>query len=441
MMSGLLIRGGTIVNEGESYRGWIVVENERIARTGRGDYPRPEFDGETIDAEGMYVLPGVIDDQVHFREPGLTYKGDLHSESIAAAAGGVTSYMDMPNVKPPTVTNALLEKKSSNVRPKPRWSTTRSTSARRTTISSRSVASTRSGSAASSSSWARRPATCSSTTSVRSAPCSPKSPVPIAAHCEDEPTVRADMERFRTLYGESGLTAAMHPLIRSAEACLRSSGKAVSLAERYGGRLHVLHLSTARELQPVRPRGAARTKAHHLRSLRASPLVQRCRLCPKRQPDQMESAPSKARCRPRRAPGRLLLDGAVDVVATDHAPQHARREGTPLCERSVGRSPRTALAADDARTERAGRIARSNDSSRKCATRRPGCSASATGASCERAISPTSCSSGPQIHGPYRKKTSCTSAAGRLWKVPRSRTASCGRSSTDGPSTPDGRVD
>ena len=81
MMSGLLIRGGTIVNEGESYRGWIVVEGERIARTGRGDYPRPEFDGETIDAEGMYVLPGVIDDQVHFREPGLTYKGDLHSES------------------------------------------------------------------------------------------------------------------------------------------------------------------------------------------------------------------------------------------------------------------------------------------------------------------------------------------------------------------------
>lgn len=75
MMSGLLIRGGTIVNEGESYRGWIVVKDERIARTGRGDYPRPEFDGETIDAEGMYVLPGVIDDQVHFREPGLTYKG------------------------------------------------------------------------------------------------------------------------------------------------------------------------------------------------------------------------------------------------------------------------------------------------------------------------------------------------------------------------------
>lgn len=111
MMSGLLIRGGMIVNEGESYRGWIVVEDERIARTGRGDYPRPEFDGETIDAEGMYVLPGVIDDQVHFREPGLTYKGDLHSESIAAAAGGVTSYMDMPNVKPPTVTNALLEEK------------------------------------------------------------------------------------------------------------------------------------------------------------------------------------------------------------------------------------------------------------------------------------------------------------------------------------------
>ena len=163
MMSGLLIRGGTIVNEGESYRGWIVVENERIARTGRGDYPRPEFDGETIDAEGMYVLPGVIDDQVHFREPGLTYKGDLHSESIAAAAGGVTSYMDMPNVKPPTVTNALLEEKLER--------------AAETSVVNYSFYL---GATNDNIEQIRRldpkPATCSSTTSVRSAPCSPSRP-------------------------------------------------------------------------------------------------------------------------------------------------------------------------------------------------------------------------------------------------------------------------
>lgn len=176
MMSGLLIRGGTIVNEGESYRGWIVVEDERIARTGRGDYPRPEFDGETIDAEGMYVLPGVIDDQVHFREPGLTYKGDLHSESIAAAAGGVTSYMDMPNVKPPTVTNALLEEKleraaeTSVVNYSFYLGATNDNIEQIRRLDPKRVCGVKlfMGSV--------DRATCSSTTSVRSAPCSPSRP-------------------------------------------------------------------------------------------------------------------------------------------------------------------------------------------------------------------------------------------------------------------------
>lgn len=247
MMSGLLIRGGTIVNEGESYRGWIVVENERIARTGRGDYPRPEFDGETIDAEGMYVLPGVIDDQVHFREPGLTYKGDLHSESIAAAAGGVTSYMDMPNVKPPTVTNALLEEKleraaeTSVVNYSFYLGATNDNIEQIRRLDLKRVCGVKLFMGSSTGNML-----VDDERALRAL--FAESPVPIAAHCEDEPTVRADMERFRTLYGESGLTAAMHPLIRSAEACLRSSEKAVSLAERYGGRLHVLHLSTAREL-------------------------------------------------------------------------------------------------------------------------------------------------------------------------------------------------
>lgn len=333
MMSGLLIRGGTIVNEGESYRGWIVVEGERIARTGRGDYPRPEFDGETIDAEGMYVLPGVIDDQVHFREPGLTYKGDLHSESIAAAAGGVTSYMDMPNVKPPTVTNALLEEKleraaeTSVVNYSFYLGATNDNIEQIRRLDPKRVCGVKLFMGSSTGNML-----VDDEHALRAL--FAESPVPIAAHCEDEPTVRADMERFRTLYGESGLTVAMHPLIRSAEACLRSSEKAVSLAERYGGRLHVLHLSTARELSLVRPRQAARTKAHHLRSLRASPLVQRCRLCPKRQPDQMESG-RQDRCRPRRAPGRIARRSGRRRSDGPCAP-HARREGTPLCERSVG---------------------------------------------------------------------------------------------------------
>ena len=112
-MSGgaLLIRGGTLFGDGERFEGYVVVRGDRIAEIGRGAYPHDRFDGETIDAREQWVLPGAIDDQVHFREPGLTYKADIRSESAAAAAGGVTSFMDMPNVKPPTVTLGLLDEK------------------------------------------------------------------------------------------------------------------------------------------------------------------------------------------------------------------------------------------------------------------------------------------------------------------------------------------
>ena len=102
-MERLLIRGGTLVDGGERFEGYLVVAGDRIETVGRGPYPHERFDGTEIDAAGQWVLPGAIDDQVHFREPGLTYKADIRSESIAAAAGGITSFMDMPNVKPPTV--------------------------------------------------------------------------------------------------------------------------------------------------------------------------------------------------------------------------------------------------------------------------------------------------------------------------------------------------
>lgn len=151
-MSRLLIRNGTIVNENERYKGYILIENERIAEIGPGDYPSGPFDGTVIDATGLLVLPGVIDDQVHFREPGLTYKADIGSESAAAVAGGVTSFMDMPNVKPPSVSRALLEQRFERL-PKPRPQTTRSIWVPRTTTSTRSAESIRNGSAESNFSW------------------------------------------------------------------------------------------------------------------------------------------------------------------------------------------------------------------------------------------------------------------------------------------------
>ena len=109
-MSSILIHGGLIVNEGRSYTGYVIVRNGVIETVAEGAFEGP-FDGERIDASGCWVLPGAIDDQVHFREPGLTYKADIASESAAAVAGGVTSFMDMPNVKPPTGTPDLLEQK------------------------------------------------------------------------------------------------------------------------------------------------------------------------------------------------------------------------------------------------------------------------------------------------------------------------------------------
>ena len=107
----LYIHGGTIINEGKSFRGNILIHNDRIERISENDREDIPQEAKIIDATGKYIIPGVIDDQVHFREPGLTHKGDIREGSRAAAAGGVTSFMDMPNVKPPTVTNELLREK------------------------------------------------------------------------------------------------------------------------------------------------------------------------------------------------------------------------------------------------------------------------------------------------------------------------------------------
>ena len=315
MMSGLLIRGGTIVNEGESYRGWIVVENERIARTGRGDYPRPEFDGETIDAEGMYVLPGVIDDQVHFREPGLTYKGDLHSESIAAAAGGVTSYMDMPNVKPPTVTNALLEEKLER--------------AAETSVVNYSFYL---GATVDNIDEIKKidpHTTCgikvfmgSSTGNmlVDSREALEKifaeSPILIATHCEDSPTINRNLELYKQQYGED-IPPFCHPLIRSRECCYTSSSLAAELARKHNSRLHILHLSTKEELELLDqgPRSqkhiTGEVCVHHLwfndQAYHTKGNLVKWNPAIKTEED-------------RQALLQALNDNRLDIIATDHAP-------------------------------------------------------------------------------------------------------------------------
>ena len=329
----ILLQGGTIINEGRTFKGDLLIHNDRIEKIIEGELDSVPGDIKVIDATGKYIIPGVIDDQVHFREPGLTHKGDIREGSRAAAAGGVTSFMDMPNVKPPTVTNELLREKqqiakeNSAVNYSFYLGATNDNIEQIRRLDPKRVCGVKLFMGSSTGNML-----VDDERALRAL--FAESPVPIAAHCEDEPTVRADMERFRTLYGESGLTVAMHPLIRSAEACLRSSEKAVSLAERYGGRLHVLHLSTARELslfdrdKPLeQKRITCEVCVHHLWFSDADYV---------RKGNLIKWNPAVKTAADRDALRAGLLDGSVDVVATDHAPHTLEEKERPYANAPSG---------------------------------------------------------------------------------------------------------
>lgn len=330
-MSKLLIYGGTIVNEGVRFQGYIVVAGDRIAEIGYGSDPPEGFDGTVIDATGQLVLPGVIDDQVHFREPGLTYKADIHSESIAAAAGGVTSYMDMPNVKPPTITNTLLEAKfdraaeTSVTNYSFYLGATNDNLNEIRNLNPKRVCGVKlfMGSSTGNMLVDREHAL----TAIFA-----ESPVLVATHCEDEATIRAHMEQFTQQYGDQ-ITVEMHPLIRSAEACYRSSAKAVELATRYGGDLHVLHLSTARELdlfenKPLdQKRITNEVCVHHLWFSDADYA---------RKGNFIKWNPAIKQSTDRDALRMGINDGRVDMVATDHAPHTLEEKQQPYLSAPSG---------------------------------------------------------------------------------------------------------
>ncbi len=326
----ILIHGGVVVNEGSSGEGYLVVRGERIAEVGYGACPEAlvrEFRGERIDARGMTVMPGVIDDQVHFREPGLTYKGDIASESAAAVAGGVTSFMEMPNTKPPTTTPDLWEEKNRLAA-----ATSMANYAFYFGATNENIADV-----------ARLDphTTCgvkvfmgSSTGNMlvddRNALSAifAESPVVVATHCEDEALVREAMHAYRQRYGDA-VPAACHADIRSAEACYRSTALAVELADRYGADLHVLHLSTARELALFDARPLAEKRItnevclHHLWFSRGDYA---------RKGNLIKWNPSIKELADREALRAGLLSGKVDVVATDHAPHTLEEKMRPYWE-------------------------------------------------------------------------------------------------------------
>jgi dihydroorotase len=315
MSKSKLIKSATIVNEGKQWVGDVLIVNGKIEQIGASI--SAEKADVVIDAEDAYLFPGCIDDQVHFREPGLTHKGDLYTESRAAVAGGITSFMEMPNTVPNALTKEILEEKY-------------------TLAGQKSIANYSFFMGASNDNIEEvlkidRRTVCglkifmgSSTGNMlvdnvrtledlfQKVP-----PMLIATHCEDEGTIRANSERFRQQYGEE-VPVQFHPVIRSEEACYLSSSLAVGLAKKYGTRLHVLHISTEKELAlfdnsiPLEQKNITAEACIHHMWFSEEDYLEKGNL--------IKWNPAVKKITDREAIFKAVLNNTIDVIATDHAP-------------------------------------------------------------------------------------------------------------------------
>lgn len=312
-----IIYNAEIVNEGNRFRGYVVIEGEMIAKVGM-DEPSAELINECsecTDACGMLLLPGAIDDQVHFREPGLTHKADIMTESHAAVAGGITSFMDMPNTKPATTTVELLEQKydrAAQVSPANYSFYIGATNDNIDELRKVDFSRTCGVKVFMGSSTGNMLVDDKSTLrSIFS-----EIPAIIAIHSEDEATINSNKNYYSGRFGND-LPVYFHPLVRSAEACYVSTARAVELAHECNTRLHVLHMSSARELSLLENRPLAEKKitaevcVHHLWFT----------------DNDYARLGNKIKCNPaikthadREALRNGLKNGIIDVVATDHAP-------------------------------------------------------------------------------------------------------------------------
>ena len=330
-----LITNARLVNEGRQFDGDLRIENGRIAAIGSG--LRARAGEKVVDAAGRWLLPGMIDDQVHFREPGLTHKGDIASESAAAVAGGLTSFMDMPNTNPPTLDAAALEAKYALAKGRA-WgnhgfylgASNDNLEAVRTLDPKTAPGIKVFMGASTGNMLVDNPETLDGI--FREAP------TPIITHCEDTPTIDRTLAEFKAKYGEDGLTPEMHPDIRSREACIKSTRLALSLARKHGTRLHVLHISTADELALfqrgplVHPDGArkritAETCIHFLRFDRGDYA---------RLGNLIKCNPAIKDASDREALIKALVDDVIDVLATDHAPHTLEEKQKPFLQAPSG---------------------------------------------------------------------------------------------------------
>ena len=330
----ILIDNASICNEGRIFRGWIAIDGERISAIGEGECPAPvkESAAEIVDAGGALAVPGAIDDQVHFREPGLTEKGEILTESRAAAAGGVTSYMEMPNTRPPATTIGLLEEKYaraaevSSVNYSFYLGATNDNIAEIERVDPERICGVKVFMGSSTGNMLVD-------NEQTLADIFRLSPTLVATHCEDEATIRANLASARRAFG-GNIPVAMHAVIRSAEACYRSTAHAVELAHKYGGRLHVLHLSTARELalfEQDRPLEEKRVTnevcVHHLWFSEGDYAAKG---------NFIKWNPSVKSAADRDSLRAAVRSGLVDVVATDHAPHLLAEKQRPYLEAPSG---------------------------------------------------------------------------------------------------------
>lgn len=312
-----LIHNTTIINEGIRFNGSVLIEDELIKQIfNEEEVPQEILDQATvIDGSGKLLIPGVIDDQVHFREPGLTHKGEIATESQAALAGGVTSYMEMPNTKPQATTQAELAKKYARAAEVSAVNYSFFMGATNNNLDE--VLKTDPTKVCGikvfmGSSTGNMLVDDEKTLSeiFRNAP------TLVATHCEDEEIIRRNTEIYRQKYGEI-VPISRHPKIRSAEACFKSSSKAVELARKYDTRLHVLHLSSAEEMQlfdagPVKDKKVtAEVCVHHLWFEEKDYIAYGTRI---------KWNPAVKSANDRQALWEALLADKIDVIATDHAP-------------------------------------------------------------------------------------------------------------------------
>ncbi|SDG48202.1 dihydroorotase [Pedobacter terrae] len=328
-MNTYLIKAATIVNEGQKIVADVLIKDGFIAKIGQ-NLTAPG--AQEINAEGQYLLPGMIDDQVHFREPGLTHKADIFTESMAAVAGGITSFMEMPNTVPNTLTQDLLADKYAI--------------AAETSLANYSFYMGASNDNIEEVLKTDPKNVCGIKVFMGSSTGNmlvdnektlenifSKAPILVATHCEDEATIRHNLAEYKAKYGDD-LTIEMHPLIRSAEACYKSSSLAVELAKSYQTRLHILHISTAKEIAlfdnitPLKDKKiTAEACVHHLwfndkdyvqkgNFIKWNPAV-------KTEDDQKGVLKG-------------VLEDYIDVIATDHAPHTLAEKQQPYAQAPSG---------------------------------------------------------------------------------------------------------